>query len=46
MPDVQARIYAMGFEPVGSTNTEFAQTVRQDMERWSRLARESNIKLD
>ena len=46
MPDVQARIYSMGFEPVGNTNTEFAQVLQSDMQRWSKIARESDIKLD
>lgn len=46
MPDVQARIYAMGFEPVGNTNTEFAQVLQSDMKLWSKIARESNIKLE
>ena len=46
MPDVQAKIYAMGFEPVGNSNTEFAKVLQTDMQLWSKIARESNIKLD
>jgi tripartite-type tricarboxylate transporter receptor subunit TctC len=46
MPDVQAKIYAMGFEPVGNSNTEFAKVLQTDMQLWSKIARENNIKLD
>ena len=46
MPDVQARIYAMGFEPVGNSNTEFAQQLQSDVQRWGKVARENNIRLE
>jgi tripartite-type tricarboxylate transporter receptor subunit TctC len=46
LPDVQARIYQMGYEPVGNTNTEFAQFLQADLQRWTRIARENNIRLD
>jgi tripartite-type tricarboxylate transporter receptor subunit TctC len=46
LPDVQERIYSMGFEPLGSSPIEFAQQLREDVERWSRIARESNIQLE
>jgi tripartite-type tricarboxylate transporter receptor subunit TctC len=46
LPDVQARIYALGYEPVANTNTEFAQFLQADLQRWTKIARENNIKLD
>jgi tripartite-type tricarboxylate transporter receptor subunit TctC len=46
MPDVQARIYALGYEPVANTNTEFAQFLQEDLKRWTRIARENDIRLD
>lgn len=46
MPDVQARIYALGFEPVANTNTEFAQFLQEDLKRWTKIARENDIRLD
>jgi tripartite-type tricarboxylate transporter receptor subunit TctC len=46
MPDVQARIFALGYEPVANTNTEFAQFLNADLQRWTKIARENNIKLD
>ncbi|MEY4654350.1 MAG: extra-cytoplasmic solute receptor protein [Pseudomonadota bacterium] len=46
LPDVQARIASMGFEPVANTNTEFAQVLQSDLQRWTKIVRENNIKLD
>ncbi len=46
MPDVQARLYALGYEPVANTNTEFAQFLQEDLKRWTKIARENDIRLD
>jgi tripartite-type tricarboxylate transporter receptor subunit TctC len=46
MPDVQAKIAQLGFEPVGNTNTEFAQFLQADLQRWTKIAHENNIHLD
>jgi tripartite-type tricarboxylate transporter receptor subunit TctC len=46
MPDVQAKIYELGFEPMGNTNTEFAKFLQGDLERWSRIVRENNIRVE
>jgi tripartite-type tricarboxylate transporter receptor subunit TctC len=46
MPDVQVKIRDMGFVPMGSSNTEFAQTVASDLQRWGKIVRENNIKLE
>lgn len=46
MPDVQAKIYQLGYEPVANTNTEFAQFLQDDLKRWTRIARENDIRLD
>lgn len=46
MPDVQARILALGYEPVANTNTEFAQFLEADLQRWTKIVRENNIKLE
>jgi tripartite-type tricarboxylate transporter receptor subunit TctC len=46
MPDIQARIHALGFEPVANTNTEFAQFLQEDLKRWTKIARENDIRLD
>ncbi|MBB3182110.1 tripartite tricarboxylate transporter substrate binding protein [Variovorax sp. Sphag1AA] len=46
LPDVQAKIYQLGYEPVANTNTEFAQFLQEDLKRWTRIARENDIRLD
>lgn len=46
MPDVQAKIAQLGYEPVGNTNTEFAQFLQADLQRWGKIVRENNIRLD
>ena len=46
MPDIQAKIYDMGFEPVGNSNSEFAQVIASDMQKWAKIVRENNIKLE
>ena len=46
MPDVQAKIYEMGFEPVGSNSSEFAKVVASDLKAWGKIVRDNNIKLD
>jgi len=46
MPDVQQKIHAFGYEPVGNTNTEFAQFLQADLQRWTRIVRENNIRLE
>lgn len=46
MPDVQARIYEMGFEPVGNTNSEFAQVIASNLQQWAKIVRENNITLE
>jgi tripartite-type tricarboxylate transporter receptor subunit TctC len=40
------KLVAMGIDPSQSTPEEAAQLVRSDIERWGKLARELNLKLD
>jgi len=46
MPDVQAKILDMGFEPTGSGSAEFAKTLAADVQKWGRIVRENNIRLE
>jgi tripartite-type tricarboxylate transporter receptor subunit TctC len=45
-PDVRERIASGGAQPVGGTSEAFAAFVRTDYERWGRIAREANIKIE
>ena len=46
LPDVRARIMAMGFMPVAGTPDAFAAVYKQDMPGWEALDKVSGAKLD
>ena len=43
-PDVRERFVKLGLDPVGSTPAEFAQFIREDSEKWTKLVRELKLK--
>jgi tripartite-type tricarboxylate transporter receptor subunit TctC len=44
MPEVRARLSALGFEPIASTPQEFADRIRSEIEKWAKVIRAANIK--
>lgn len=46
LPDVQAKIIEMGYEPVGNSGAEFAQNIASDLQKWGTVVRANNIKLE
>ena len=46
LPEVQARILDLGFEPVGSSAAEFSTTIAEDLQKWGAVVRANNIKLE
>jgi tripartite-type tricarboxylate transporter receptor subunit TctC len=44
MPDVRARLLALGFEPIGSTPKQFAQRIRSEIDKWAKVIRAAGIK--
>jgi len=46
MPDVKEKILQFGFVPVGNTNTEFAHFLQEDLQRWTKIVRENDIRLE
>jgi tripartite-type tricarboxylate transporter receptor subunit TctC len=46
LPDVRERYLKGGFEPVGSTPEEFAQQIKADLARWSKVVKDANIKIE
>lgn len=46
IPDVRRRLEDLGLEPVGSSPTDFGVQVRADYEKWGRVIRAANIRLD
>jgi tripartite-type tricarboxylate transporter receptor subunit TctC len=45
-PEVRKRLLDISLEPVGSSAAEFAAVVKSDYEKWGRVIRDANIKLD
>ena len=45
LPGMVERLVALGMDPVGSTPAEFAQFIKTDMEKWTRLTRELKLGL-
>ena len=46
LPDVQKKIYEMGFEPMGNTPAEFSQVIVSDLQKWGTVVRANNIKAE
>jgi len=44
--DVQARLIALGCEPVGNTSREFEAFVSAERDKWAKVIRQAGIKLD
>jgi tripartite-type tricarboxylate transporter receptor subunit TctC len=44
LPDVRARLIALGFDPVGSAPAEFRKQIEAELEKWSKVIRAANIK--
>ena len=46
MPEVREKLAAIGLEVVGNSPSEFGAIVRRDHEKWGKVIRDANIKLD
>jgi tripartite-type tricarboxylate transporter receptor subunit TctC len=46
LPDVKQNLAAQGAEPMGNSPEQFAEQIQKDLARWSKVAREANLKLD
>ncbi|MBX9777580.1 MAG: tripartite tricarboxylate transporter substrate binding protein [Xanthobacteraceae bacterium] len=45
-PEVESKLAALGFLPVGSCGKDFAAVLRKEFDRYGRVIREANIKAD
>jgi tripartite-type tricarboxylate transporter receptor subunit TctC len=43
MPDTRERFVALNLEPIGSTPDEFAKFLKEDLEKYARIARDAKI---
>ena len=46
MPDVQTRLGALGFEPIGSTPDQFTIFIANEMEKYGKIIRDAEIKVE
>jgi tripartite-type tricarboxylate transporter receptor subunit TctC len=44
LADVQQKLAAIGFEPIGSTPAEFTARIKTEVPKWAKVIREANIK--
>jgi tripartite-type tricarboxylate transporter receptor subunit TctC len=45
-PEVKTRFAALGVEPVSGTSGEFGELISSEVERWGRVVRQAEIKVD
>ena len=45
-PDVKARLAQLGVDPVGGTSAEFTRYVKNDTERWAKIVKSANVKIE
>jgi tripartite-type tricarboxylate transporter receptor subunit TctC len=46
LPDIKQRIDTIGFDPIHTTSAELAALLRTETEKWSKVVRETKIKID
>jgi tripartite-type tricarboxylate transporter receptor subunit TctC len=44
MPEMQAKMIPLGFEPAGGTSAEFAAYIKTDVEKWKKVIADAKIK--
>lgn len=45
-PDVQERLTALGFAPIGGSPADYAENLRTETAKWAEVVRKANVKLD
>ena len=45
LSDIKERMAELGYEPIGGTPEEFAKQIKLDLEKWSAVIRDAQIKV-
>jgi len=45
-PTISARLIELGFDPVGNTPAQFAVLIREEIEKWGKVIRAANMKVE
>ena len=45
-PDVKAKFASLGVDPIGGTTAQMTQCVKSDVERWAKIIKSANIKIE
>ena len=45
-PEIQERLRALGFTPISDPAASYAENLQGETEKWARVVREANVKLD
>ena len=45
-PEIRDSIKSVGTEPIGNTPDEFAAQIRNDLAKWSKVARAANMRVE
>jgi tripartite-type tricarboxylate transporter receptor subunit TctC len=46
LPDVKERMATIGFDPTLSTSQELTDHMKAETDKWSKVVRQANIKID
>ena len=46
LPDVNARLRTLGFDPIANSPAEFAERIKTEVAKWDKVAKDANIRID
>ena len=46
LPDILQRLVDLGFDPIGGSPEQFATNIKSEIEKWARVIKNANVKLD
>lgn len=46
LPDVHARMFELGLEPIGSTPEQFTQLIKTSLNMWGKVIKDANLKIE